>query len=189
MVRLADLGIFVSRLAIAYVYLYAAYLNAKPENREWLITHTALLFPSRTSQARIRAVAFIGVAMMFVGGTAMLLGFATWIGAAILIIFTVLGYLQHRKEVELATHLANSIATKTEPLLAAVPDAGTIRQLQLDLRVSAYSGQFSSGLKNAGLVGGLVVLGFVTGSGRISVDGMLAKLRPNWLIDLILWPM
>ncbi len=184
-----DAGLFLARLAIAYVFLYAAYLNAKAENREWLVTHTGLLFPSGSSKNLIKVAACVGVAMMFAGGASMFLGLAIWVGATMLIAFTVLGYLQHRKEVELSTCLANALVAETEPLLAAATNAKAIRQLLLDLRVSAYSGQFSSGLKNWGLIGGLMVLGFVTGSGQFSLDALLAKIRPNWLIDLIVWPM
>jgi hypothetical protein len=41
----SDVAVLAARLALAYVYLYAAYLNAKWANRDWLLSHTALLFP------------------------------------------------------------------------------------------------------------------------------------------------
>jgi uncharacterized membrane protein YphA (DoxX/SURF4 family) len=185
----ADEAVLLARIALAYVYLYAAYLNAKSDNRDWLVTHTALLLPRGASQGLIKAAAFLGVAMMFVGGASVMLGFALWIGAATLIVFTIMGYMQHRAEVSLAIRLADDLVAQADPLLATVANAAKIRQLLLDLRISAYSGQFSSGLKNWGLIGGFVVLGFATGSGRYSVDAWLAGLRPNRLIDLVIWPM
>jgi uncharacterized membrane protein YphA (DoxX/SURF4 family) len=136
----SDAAVLVARVLLAYVYLYAAYLNAKPENRDWLLTHTALLFPSGTSPLLIKLSAFIGVAMMFVGGFSVLVGLATWLGCVVLIAFTILGYLQHRKEVEFATKTADALAAEVEPLAAASNNATLIRQHLMDQRVSAYSG-------------------------------------------------
>jgi uncharacterized membrane protein YphA (DoxX/SURF4 family) len=80
---------------IACVYLCAAYLNARSENREWLLTHTALLLPAGTSQLLTKVVAFICIAMMLIGGVSVLLGMVTASGSALLILFTLLGYVQH----------------------------------------------------------------------------------------------
>src|SRR5436305_211466 len=107
-----DIAALLARIALAYVYLYAAYLNSKPESREWLLTHTAMLFPAGTSPSLSNAAAFIGMAMMFVGGTSLLLGLATWMGCAALIAFTILGFLQHSKEAQMATALADTLTAE-----------------------------------------------------------------------------
>jgi uncharacterized membrane protein YphA (DoxX/SURF4 family) len=183
-----DLTVLVARLALSYVYLYAGYLNVKRANREWLLSHTALLLPSGTSPFFIGAAAFVGVAMMFAGGFLVLVGLATWFGCALLIVFTILGYWQHCREVEFATTTADALSAQVDPLLAGASNGNGIRGQLSNLRISAYSGQFSSGLKNWGLVGAFMLLGSV-GAGALSLDSYLTKFRPNRLIDLMAWPM
>jgi hypothetical protein len=106
----------------------------------------------------------------------------------VLILFTALGYLQHCKEVAFATATADALGTELAPLIAAAKNANEIRGHLLNLRVSAYSGQLSSGLKNWGLIGAFVLLGMV-GAGAFSLDRYLTSFRPSGLIDLIVWPM
>jgi hypothetical protein len=90
--------------------------------------------------------------MMFAGGFLVLVGLATWIGCALLIVFTLLGYWQHCKEVQFATKTADALSAQVNPLLADANNGNVIRGQLLNLRISAYSGQFSSGLKNWGLI-------------------------------------
>jgi uncharacterized membrane protein YphA (DoxX/SURF4 family) len=183
-----DIAVLVGRVAVAYVYLYAGYLNGKSENREWLLTHTALLLPTGTSPLLIKIIAFIGVAMMVIGGVSVLLGLATVWGSALLILFTLLGYLQHNKEVQFATKVSNALLTEIKPLIATSTDAELIRRNLQNLSISAYSGQFSSGLKNWGLIGGLIFL-CAHGARWFSVDQWLTMFRPSYFIDTIVWPM
>jgi uncharacterized membrane protein YphA (DoxX/SURF4 family) len=183
-----DLTVLAARLALAYVYLYAAYLNAKWANRDWLLSHTALLFPTGTSSFLVGAAAFIGVAMMFAGGFLVLVGLATWVGCALLIVFTLLGYWQHCKEVQFATETADALSAQVDLLFAGANNGKVIGGQLLNLRISAYSGQFSSGLKNWGLIGAFMLLGSI-GAGAISLDSYLKNFRPSRLIDLIVWPM
>ena len=184
----SDLAVLVARGLLGYVYLYAAYLNAKPDNRGWLLSHMAFLFPAGTSEFLVNASAFAGIAMMFAGCLSVLAALATWLGCAVLIVFRALGYLQHCKEVAFATTTADALGTELEPLIAAAKNANDIRGDLLNLKVSAYSGQFSSGLKNWGLIGAFVLLGMV-GAGAFSLDRYLTSFRPSRLVDLIVWPM
>jgi uncharacterized membrane protein YphA (DoxX/SURF4 family) len=48
-----------------------------------------------TSQLLTKVVAFICIAMMLIGGVSVLLGMVTASGSALLILFTLLGYVQH----------------------------------------------------------------------------------------------
>jgi uncharacterized membrane protein YphA (DoxX/SURF4 family) len=187
-ITIRDVAILCGRSALAYVYMYAGYLNAKSENRDWLFHHTAFLFPPHTSRTLVVASAIVGVVMMLAGGILILFGLANWLGCATLMVFTLFGYFQHRKEVEFAAKIADSLSANLESHIVALSKPELIRADLLDQRVSAYRGQFSSGLKNVGLIGALAILG-VTGAGAISLDHYLTKLGPNSFVDLVAWPM
>jgi len=156
-------GWLVVRLTMAYVYLYALYMNTHDAAaRSWLIEHTAYLFPKtpepqRTKFAKIGAL--LGMAMMLLGGVSILLGLEGRIGGLLLVLFTAGGIYQHRREREVAM----AIAAKVEPLVpqAAKADFST-------LQWSAYSGHISSGLKNWALCG--ISFGFLAwGTGPWSI--------------------
>jgi len=156
-------GWLVVRLTIAYVYLYALYLNTHDgPARKWLVEHTAYLFPNTPEPLRSKLAKWIsiaGMAMMFLGSLSVLLGLEGRIGALLLLFFTAGGIYQHRREREVAM----AAASKVDPLVPAAgkPDFST-------LQWSAYSGHISSGLKNWALCG--VCFGiFAWGTGPYSI--------------------
>jgi uncharacterized membrane protein YphA (DoxX/SURF4 family) len=200
----ADIGALLTRLTIGYVYLYALYLNVKPENRDWLMSHTALLFPPRTRRLTVVSAAWLGMVMMFFGGLSILLGAAVRLGCVSLVAFTALGIYQHRKELQLSIALSEALAkdlsglTGVSTAACSVPTNLAIYSQSVDfpirldsigdrltaIGVEAASGQLSSGLKNWGLAGVCMWLG-LAGSGRFSVDALVLTLNPN--LDLWHW--
>jgi hypothetical protein len=156
-------GWLVVRLTVAYVYLYALYLNTHDAAaRSWLIEHTAYLFPNMAEPQRSRFAkigALAGAGMMLLGGVSILLGLEGRIGGLLLLLFTGGGIYQHRREREVAM----AIAVKVEPL---VPSAG--KTDFATLQWSAYAGHISSGLKNWALCG--ISFGFLAwGTGPWSI--------------------
>lgn len=162
-------GWLVVRVSMAYVYLYALYLNTHDAAaRTWLVEHTAYLFPripepQRTKYAKLGA---IGAAlMMLLGGISILLGLEGRVGGLLLLLFTAGGIYQHRREREVAL----SVAGKVGPL---VPSAG--KADFATLQWSAYSGHVSSGLKNWALCG--ISFGFLAwGTGPLSLIDTWAR--------------
>lgn len=167
MITLHTAGWLVVRLTVAYVYLYALYLNAHDKAaRTWLLEHTAYLFPNteeplRSKLAKWSAVA--GMMMMFVGSISILLGLKGRIGGLLLLLFTAGGIYQHRREREVAM----AVASKVAPL---VPDSA--RADFSTLQWSAFAGHVSSGLKNWALCG-ISFAFFALGTGPYSLD--------NWI--------
>src|SRR2546428_10591441 len=98
------LGWLVVRLAIAYVYLYALYMNTHDRAaRHWLLEHTAYLFPHTPEPRRTlltKWAASLGMACMLLGGVSVLLGLEHRIGSLLLLVFTAAGTYQHRRERE-----------------------------------------------------------------------------------------
>ena len=157
-----DLAAWIGiRAGIGFVYLFAFYKNTQnAAARQWLVTHTAYMFPSvpeprRTQLAQIFAV--IGAGMMLVGGVMVLIGIEGRIGALLLLGFTAGGIYQHKKECDVATALG-------EKLAGQVPD--TVKADLSTLQWSGYSGNFSSGLKNWALCG-LCIAIFCWGTGPV----------------------
>ncbi|MCI0415617.1 DoxX family protein [bacterium] len=156
---LYEFGWCILRIAIGYVYLYALYRNTRdPAARQWLIDHTAYMFakkpePQRTQMAKLFAIA--GMLMMFLGGVSVLAGVEPRIGALLLFFFTAGGIYQHRLESVVAMDTAQRLNNQIPENLKA--DLAT-------LQWSAFSGHFSSRLKNWGLCG---VCAFIACSGNI----------------------
>jgi uncharacterized membrane protein YphA (DoxX/SURF4 family) len=147
------LGWIILRVLVAYVYLYALYLNTHDVSaRAWFVSHTAYLFssisePHRTIIARLFALS--GALMMFFGGLSLLLGVEPRAGALMLFVFTGVGIYQHRCERKIAMEIANMV----EPHVKSGGEEGFTA-----LKWSAYSGQLSSGLKNWALCGIFVAI-------------------------------
>jgi uncharacterized membrane protein YphA (DoxX/SURF4 family) len=160
---LDSVGFLAVRSTMGFLYLYALYMNVKDEAaRTWLVQHTAYLFPNareplRTKLAGIFAV--LGMANMLLGGISIVLGLEARMGALLLLLFTAGGIYQHNRE----RAVAMETATRVEPLIpaAAKADFATVQW-------SAYSGHFSSMLKNWALCG--ICAGIMAwGSGPYSV--------------------
>ena len=159
------IGWIAVRGGVGFVYLFALYKNtANAAARQWLVEHTAYMFPSvpeprRTRLARI--CAFIGAAIMFIGGLTVLLGVEGRVGALLLLGFTAMGIYQHKRECDVATSLGQKLATQ-------VPDSA--KADLTTLQWSGFSGNYSSGLKNWALCGICVAI-FCWGTGPIVQSG------------------
>lgn len=143
-----DLALLLLRIAVAWVFLYAAWMNSRNNmSRDWTANETAILFrgtPLAGKMGLIRPVAMIGVTMMYLGGLGVLLGVLPRLAGILLFVFTVPGIF---------IHIRNRADAMTwgEAVEAAVPedrkgDAGA-------LKWSAYAGHHSSALKNYALLG------------------------------------
>lgn len=167
-----DFAWLVIRVALAAVYLYAAYRNTKDQiARKWTLNHTALLFDlypqvipldlrDGVVSNKIKFFAWSGMAIMYIGSTSILLGLEGRLGGALLAVFTAVGIYQHKREAARALVVADAV-TGGQP-------AGP-RGIAEELRWSAFAGHFSSGLKNYSLVG--LCLWFVLqGTGSFSVS-------------------
>jgi uncharacterized membrane protein YphA (DoxX/SURF4 family) len=142
------IGWIAVRVGIGYVYLFALYKNTEnTAARQWLVEHTAYMFPSWSEPVRTRrakVLAWIGMAMMLVGGLSVLIGIEGRAGAGLLFGFTAIGIYQHKREREVAMAIA-------EKVLPQIPDS--VKNEFATIQWSAYSGHFSSELKNWGLCG------------------------------------
>lgn len=142
------LAVFLLRLGVAYVFLYAAWKNTEnAAARKWTIDETALLFrnwpdPQREKLARL--CAFVGMVMTYGGGASVLLGVEPRLGGLLIAAFSLMGMKIHairREEAKLAG------------------EAG------IAMGWSAYSAHIAAGLKNWALVAaGLFFV--LAGSGR-----------------------
>jgi hypothetical protein len=158
------IGWIAVRVGIGFVYLFALYKNTgNAAARQWLVEHTAYMFssvpePRRTRLAKI--CAFMGSAMMFVGGITILFGIEGRIGALLLLGFTAIGVYQHKLECDVAMNLGGKLATQV-PATAK----GDLTTLQW----SGFSGNYSSGLKNWALCGICIAI-FCWGTGPSARD-------------------
>lgn len=143
-----DLALLLLRLAVAWVFLYAAWMNSRNKiSRDWTANETAILFrgtPLAGKMGLIRPVAMIGVTMMYLGGLGVLLGMLPRLAGLLLFVFTLPGILIHIRNRGDAMRWGEAIE-------AAVPegskgDAGA-------LKWNAYAGHQSSALKNYALLG------------------------------------
>lgn len=157
------IGWLAVRIGLGYVYLLAFYKNTIPAGAwKWTVDHTAYMFvkwpePQRTRLAKMFAVG--GMAMMLIGGLSVLLGVESRLGALLLLVFTAGGIYSHKREREVAMEVAQKVA----PL---VPAAG--KDDFSTLQWSAFSGHYSSGLKNWALCG--ICVGIISwGSGPQSI--------------------
>lgn len=172
------LGWLALRLGMGYVYLFAFYKNTEnAAARQWLVDHTAYLFPSvpeprKTQLARL--FAFVGAATMLVGGLMVLLGMEGRIGALLLLVFTLGGIYQHRRECEVATALGEKLSREVPD--SAKADVST-------LQWSGFSGNYSSGLKNWALCGVCIAV-FCWGTGP--TDGAYRITVWDWIVPSIL---
>ena len=136
-----NIAILFLRLGIAFLYVYAAYMNSKDKaSLQWTINNTLPLFRN-TSVAKnptlIKWFAYSGVLIMYTGGLSVLIGFEARIGSALLLIFTVCGTVIHQR----LKNDAREIATKNAA------------DLQLSgIAWSAFSAHFANILKNICLV-------------------------------------
>ena len=164
---LNTIGWLALRLTVGFVYLYAMYMNTRdPAARQWLIEHTAYMFPSDVSRAMVRAAAMAGMCIMLLGGVSIILGLEGRVGAALLLLFTASGIYQHKRERDVASRLAQSLTPQV-----AEPGRTALSGLQW----SAHSGHLSSGLKNFALCGVCAAI-VAWGTGPLSISDHIGNI-------------
>lgn len=143
-----DLALLILRLAIAYVFLHGAWMISRNETvRDRSVKRTAILFassPYRDNMTIANISAYVGFALMYLGSIGLILGLATRISAALLLIFTVPGIVVHLRERDQAIALVESVSKYI--------DKADQSQTEL-LKWSAYAGHQSSANKNYALLG------------------------------------
>lgn len=162
-----DTSIFFLRAGIAFLYVYAAYMNSKDKiSLQWTIDNTKPLFrDTRYSEniPLIKFFAYTGIAVMFAGGLSILLGIEARLGAAMLLVFTIGGTVLHNRQRNAAKEMAVKNAENAE--LSSIA-------------WSAFSAHFANILKNVCLI---LVLLFVVfyGVGEFQITDIISKLLSN----------
>lgn len=160
------------RLGVGYVYLFALYMNTRDAaSRQWLLEHTAYIFPNTPEPGRThlsKYFSIVGMLMMLLGGLSVVIGLEGRIGALLLLSFTLGGIYQHKREREVALALGQHL----EPLVAQSDKADL-----MTLQWSAFSGHFSSALKNWALCA--MCVGIVAwGTGPLTISDRIL----NWIL-------
>lgn len=143
-----DLALLLLRLATAWVFLYAAWMNSRDAaSREWTANETAILFrnsPLADATRLIRLFSLVGVAIMYAGGLGIALGLFPRLAGLMLFVFTVPGIVIHLRDRADTLKLGGELEAGVAP-----PQIGTATALKW----LAYSGHHSSALKNYALLG------------------------------------
>jgi uncharacterized membrane protein YphA (DoxX/SURF4 family) len=149
-----NLALLILRLSVAWVFLFAAWKNTE-NSAAWTRTknETALLLPSsRRIELLARISAVVGMAMMYGGGTSVLLGLEPRLGGLAISVFSLLSMRIHairRDEAKKAADAGNAMGW------------------------SAYGAHVAAGRKNWALVGAGLLL-FLMGAGRYGLGIDLA---------------
>lgn len=162
-----DIAILFLRAGIAYLYLYAAYMNSKDKiSLQWTIENTKPLFRNTKFAENISAIkffAYCGILIMYVGGVSILLGIEARAGSFLLLLFTIGGTVIHSRQKNDAKEIAVKNSANAELSTTAW---------------SAFSAHFANILKNNCLI---LILIFVClyGVGKFQVCDMISKLLTN----------
>jgi uncharacterized membrane protein YphA (DoxX/SURF4 family) len=136
----------IARIAVAYVFLYAAWLNTRDSaSREATIGLTQLIFGFVPKQQRHKVAtlcAFLGMFMMYAGGISVLLGIEGRLGALALLFISLLGIFVHQAMGEQALRDAKDMTLG--------PD---IKEEVISLGSAAYGANAAAGLKNIVIIG------------------------------------
>jgi uncharacterized membrane protein YphA (DoxX/SURF4 family) len=170
-------GWLIARATVAYVFLYAAWMNTRDSaSRTWTIGQTELIlgFVPEASRHRVAVLgAVAGMVMMYGGGISILFGIEGRIGAIALIVFSAVGMQIHRVNRAQALPLANEIGAM----------APTVKDQALTLGWSAYGAHVAAGLKNISLMGinALFVLDAdMASAGPWARPWIVSDLAGNW---------
>ncbi len=148
-----DIGLFVLRASVAYVYLHGAWMIAATAERRRLTAERSTVLLNNTSLAESIAIGRLlgagAASFMVIGSIALLIGFGTRIGAVLLIVFTIPGIIVHLRELLQAVELVDKVAKHSR---------GEPANILAKLRWSAYAGHRSSANKNYALIGGALFL-------------------------------
>lgn len=163
MIANPDLAILFLRLGIAFLYIYAAYMNSKDKvSLEWTIENTKPLFRNTKidgNSTAIKFFAYFGILIMYVGGVSVLLGIEPRVGAFLLLIFTVGGTVIHWQQ-------------KNDAREVAIRNSNNIEFASIAW--SAYAAHFANILKNICLI---LVLFFIcmNGAGKYQITDLFSN--------------
>lgn len=158
-----NIAIIFLRVGIAFLFLYAAYMNSKDKGSiQWTIENTKPLFKNTkyaNDLTKIKVVAYFGIGIMYLGGLSVLFGIESRVGAFLLILFTIGGSVIHNIQKNEARELAFKNAKDKE---------------FASIAWSAYAAHFSNILKNICLI---FILSFIclNGVGEYQVIDLISK--------------
>lgn len=162
-----DTSILFLRAGIAFLYLYAAYMNSKDKiSLQWTIENTKPLFRNTKLVENISAMkffAYCGILIMYAGGISILIGIEARAGAFLLLVFTIGGTVIHSRQKNDAKEIALKNSANAE--LSSIA-------------WSAFSAHFANILKNICVI---LILIFVClyGIGKYQVCDFISKLITN----------
>ena len=162
-----DTSILLLRAGIAFLYVYAAYMNSKDKiSLQWTIDNTKPLFRNTKYAENIPLIkffAYCGIAIMYIGGLSILIGIEARLGAFILLAFTIGGTVIHNRQ----RNDAKEIAIKN----SANAELSSIAW-------SAFAAHFANILKNVCLI---LILLFVVlnGVGKYQITDCILNLIIN----------
>ncbi len=144
-----DVGALLLRLTAGALFLMGTWASGKTrEARDFTTAETSLVFKTNP-----RLFAYLGIAMMSLGGLSIIFGVFPRTGALALTIFLVGGAAIHFAKCAQLTGYAKTI----EPALAG-DGAGPARRALDELTQAGVLGHFVAGLKNYALTGATAYL-------------------------------
>ena len=140
-----DLGLFIIRCGISYIYLHGSYMTGSSVLRRKIsVKRTSILYKNvKFTNNYINLVSYIsfyiGLTLMTAGSLLILSGFHVKIGATMLILFTIPAIIIHRKEANESLIIKNKILS----------DKKKKKNKDIEtLALYSHVGQRSSGNKN-----------------------------------------
>lgn len=161
-----DVGLLVVRIGLAFLFLSAAIIHSKDiKGRSSAVHFTSLLFHGRPlagNQGLMRALAFLSVVILYLGGLGVLLGIEVKSAAALIVWVAACGWLIHMRDGQIALETANALELRVPAEAAMI---GRIR-------FSAFVGNASSATKNVPVMAAAILL-ILQGGGSYSLSRVL----------------
>lgn len=162
-----DTGVLLVRGGIAFLYLYAAYMNSRNKaSMQWTIENTKPLFVNTRFANNIAfntRCAYLGIISMYAGGISILLGIEGRLGALLLALFTVGGTIIHRRQ-------------QMEMQKVALENANEMKIA--GPAWSAFAAHFANILKNVALILIMIFL-VLCGTGKYQVSDITSRIFAN----------
>lgn len=161
-----DAGLLTLRICLAFLFLSGAIVHTKDaQGRNSAIHFTTLLFMQSAlgrNSGLMRAIAFLSVATLYIGGLGVLLGIEIKIAAALMFAFAACGWLIHMRDGRLALEAANLLEQRIPAEAAAINR----------VKFSAFGGNASSAIKNIPVMGSAVLI-MLEGGGSYCLSNVL----------------
>lgn len=162
-----DTSILFLRAGIAFLYVYAAYMNSKDKiSLQWTIDNTKPLFRNTKYSENIPLIkffAYCGIAIMYIGGLSILIGIEARLGAFMLLAFTIGGTVIHNRQRNDAKEIALKNSANAELSSTAW---------------SAFAAHFANILKNVCLILILIYV-MLNGVGKYQLSDCIFNLIIN----------